>query len=100
MFARIFSKSRAILPFFLALLVLFLTGWLWLVIAPTSGGQWLQPISILTQSQQIPVMREPHFLNGKLASLNWIVGRDCQRSVNAYLQTASTNPDAAVVGTG
>ncbi len=100
MFARIFSKSRVILPIFLALLVLFLTGWLWLVNAPTSSGPWLQSISIPSQSQQIPVMREPRFLNGKLASLGWIVGRDCQRSVRAYLQTASTNPDAALVGTG
>jgi hypothetical protein len=41
-----------------------------------------------------------HLLNGKLASLGWIVGRDCQRGIQAYLQTANINPDAALVGTG
>jgi len=41
-----------------------------------------------------------HLLNGKAASLGWIVGSDCQRGMQAYLQTADTNPDAALVGTG
>lgn len=38
--------------------------------------------------------------NGAVPSLTWIVGRDCQRGVTAYLQNAATNPDAALVGTG
>jgi len=49
------------------------------------------------QSQQALAHR---LLHGKVASLGWIVGRDCQRGIQAYLQTASTNPDAALVGTG
>jgi len=39
-------------------------------------------------------------MRGKVASLGWIVGKDCQRGVQAYLKTADTNPDAALVGTG
>ncbi len=39
-------------------------------------------------------------MRGKVASLGWIVGRDCQRGIQAYLRTANTNPDAAFVGTG
>jgi hypothetical protein len=39
-------------------------------------------------------------MRGKVASLGWIVGKDCQRGMQAYLQTASANPDAALVGTG
>lgn len=38
--------------------------------------------------------------NGHVPSLSWIVGRDCQNGVTAYLQHAATNPDAALVGTG
>src|SRR5258708_28721815 len=57
----------------------------------------------MQQSQQTlyPKCISPkHLLNGQLASLGWIVGRDCQRGIKAYLQTAKTNPDAAIVGTG
>ena len=39
-------------------------------------------------------------MRGKVASLGWIVGKDCQRGLQAYLKTANTNPDAALVGTG
>src|SRR5438046_10108920 len=39
-------------------------------------------------------------MRGRVASLGCIVGRDCQRGIQAYLRTANTNPDAAFVGTG
>ncbi len=39
-------------------------------------------------------------MRGKVASLGWIVGKDCQRGMQAYLKTADSNPDAALVGTG
>ena len=39
-------------------------------------------------------------LKGKTASLSWIYGRDCLRGMQAYLQSASADPDAALVGTG
>jgi len=39
-------------------------------------------------------------LSGRVPSLRWIVGRDCARGLQAYLMHASTNPDAALVGTG
>lgn len=38
--------------------------------------------------------------NGRVPSLSWIVGRDCHNGIQAYLQHAATNPDAALVGTG
>ena len=38
--------------------------------------------------------------NGQVPSLSWIIGRDCLNGVQAYLQHANTNPDAALVGTG
>jgi len=101
MFERIFSRTRFLFPLLLALFAVFLTGWL-LVAAPRQGGAWLQAISV--QSQQALTINTdtstPRFLNGKLASLGWIVGHDCQRGMRAYLQTADTNSDAALVGTG
>lgn len=41
-----------------------------------------------------------NLFNGSVPSLTWIVGRDCRRGISAYLSTAATNPDAALVGTG
>ena len=51
------------------------------------------------QSQQ-NVSSSQSLMRGKVASLGWIVGRDCQRGLQAYLKTADSNPDAALVGTG
>jgi len=42
----------------------------------------------------------PRLLHGKIASLNWIVGQDCQHGLQAYLRTIDLLPDAALVGTG
>src|SRR6266550_4308273 len=41
-----------------------------------------------------------HLLHGKIASLSWIFGQDCQRGLQTYLHTAALLPDAALVGTG
>ncbi len=41
-----------------------------------------------------------NLFNGHVPSLSWIMGRDCLNGVQAYLQHAATNPDAALVGTG
>src|SRR5260370_3114629 len=100
MLGRIFSRTRFLFPLLLALFAVFLTGWI-LVTAPLNHSAWLEAVSL--QSQQQNPTSDPnalHLLNGKLASLGWIVGRDCQRGLQAYLQTAGTNPDAALVGTG
>ena len=91
---RYFSGARGPLLILLALLLLVFAGWL-RVNAPRSPELvFYNPV----QSQPAP--RPFRILNGKVASLNWIVGRDCQRSVQAYLETAAINPDAALVGTG
>nr|BBH91957.1 hypothetical protein KTA_01560 [Thermogemmatispora argillosa] len=60
---------------------------------------WTGSDVTLQQQNQSTVQSLP-LLNGKLASLGWIVGRDCQRGIQAYLQTADINPDAALVGSG
>ncbi|MEO6888152.1 MAG: hypothetical protein ABI456_03450, partial [Ktedonobacteraceae bacterium] len=41
----------------------------------------------------------PAYLKGKAASLSWINGTDCQEGMQAYLASARTNPNAALVGT-
>jgi len=55
--------------------------------------------TILSQQAQQDIS-DARLLHGQLASLGWIVGYDCQRSLQAYMKTAATNPDAALVGTG
>jgi hypothetical protein len=101
-FENIVSRAKFILPIPLALVVLFLSGWLW-VSNPLFQSRGIGLMLQMQQSQQTlyPNSISPkHLLNGQLASLGWIVGRDCQRGIKAYLQTAKTNPDAAIVGTG
>src|SRR6266568_9420973 len=99
MFERLIGRARFTVPVLFALLILCMTGVI-LVGAPTNP-LWLVS-SIQTQQNQAPPtdINSPRFINGKLASLGWIVGRDCQRGMQAYLRTAGTNPDAALVGTG
>jgi len=90
-------KACSLVLFPLALLVLLVAGCTWL----PAPGNHLSPTSTLQlQQTPIPTSRSPRLLKGKLASLGWIYGRDCQRGLEAYLRTARINPDAALVGTG
>src|SRR5438128_5926663 len=98
-----FGRGKFIAPLALALLALFLTGWMWIANPLNQDHAWLAsylPNQQLSTPVVAPVSQSPRLLNGKLASLGWIVGNDCRRGMRAYLQTASTNPDAAIVGTG
>ncbi|MBV9231849.1 MAG: hypothetical protein JOZ18_21245, partial [Chloroflexi bacterium] len=89
---RIVQYARFILPVAVVVLGFCIAGWL----------QIVEPkrVVLIGGSVQTHLASSPRFLNGKTASLSWIVGRDCQRGLKAYLQTANTNPDAALVGTG
>src|ERR1700686_3961247 len=92
---RLFGKARVIILVAVAIPALLLVGWL-KVNAPQTPE--------IVFENNIPSQSAPaqsfHVFNGKVASLGWIVGRDCQRGIQAYLKTAATNPDAALVGTG
>jgi spore germination protein YaaH len=93
MHERFFRRARAILLISLPILTVLIIGWIRVTAPPNPALLIMEP----DQSQQALAHR---LLHGKVASLGWIVGRDCQRGIQAYLQTASTNPDAALVGTG
>jgi hypothetical protein len=92
---RLFGKARVIILVAVAISALLLVGWL-KVNAPQTPE--------IVFENNIPSQSAPaqsfHVFNGKVASLGWIVGRDCQRGIQAYLKTADANPDAALVGTG
>ncbi len=82
------------IPFLSVLLALFFADHL-LVNAPTVQLAYFndqQPSTVTVQDNRL--------LKGKTPSLSWIVGRDCQRGIQAYLQTSANDPDAALVGTG
>ena len=96
MLERLFSRARIILLILLPIIILLVVGGARILAPQTPALVMIYPDSL--QSQQSAA--SPRFLHGKVASLGWIVGRDCQRGMQAYLQTASTNPDAALVGTG
>src|SRR6266852_5633478 len=90
---RIFSRARVIILLVVAIPALLVVGWL-KVNAPQT------PQIVFEDNIQSQSAQSFHVFNGKVASLGWIVGRDCQRGMHAYLKTAAANPDAALVGTG
>ena len=96
MLERLFSRARIILLILLPIIILLVVGGARILAPQTPALVMIYPDSLQSQQSSAP----PRFLHGKVASLGWIVGRDCQRGMLAYLQTASTNPDAALVGTG
>lgn len=89
-----FSRARVPILIGLALLLLIFAGWLHANAPSSPALVFYDPIQSQSAQQSL------RLFNGKVASLNWIVGRDCQRGMQAYLATAATNPDAALVGTG
>ena len=91
----LFSKARVIILVIVAIPALLLVGWLKVNAPQTPEIVFENNIP----SQAAPV-QSFHVFNGKVASLGWIVGRDCQRGMQAYVKTAAANPDAALVGTG
>jgi spore germination protein YaaH len=96
MLERLFSRARIILLILLPIIILLVVGGARILAPQTPALVMIYPDSLQSQQSSAP----PRFLHGKVASLGWIVGRDCQRGMQAYQQTASTNPDAALVGTG
>src|SRR5579863_3678366 len=92
---RLFSRTRVII-LVVVIPALFMVGWLHVNAPQMPQVVIMHPI----QAQPTPTPRPFHLFNGKVASLGWIVGRDCQRGMQAYLKTAAANPDAALVGTG
>jgi hypothetical protein len=86
----VFGKTSSHLLILPILLVVFLASCV-------AGGSSTNPPRKAghEQAPRVPVM-----LKGKTASLSWIYGRDCLRGMQAYLQSAGADPDAALVGTG
>ena len=91
---RFFSTWRFIVPLLLLVCVMILAGHA-LVNAPINELS-MQQLNI----QQAPAVSSLHLLNGKTASLSWIYGHDCNSGIQAYLQSAAHNPDAALLGPG
>jgi len=96
MLQRFFEKHRVLLLIATTIFSLLIIG-LVRVNAPQSPTLVFLDMAPM-QSQQNSASQ--HLMRGKVASLGWIVGKDCQRSLQAYIRTADTNPDAALVGTG
>ena len=98
MFERYFRRSRAFILIALPMLVMLIVGLVHVSAPHTPTLVFLDSTLQLQQSQQDS--SDTRLLHGRMASLGWIVGYDCQRGLQAYLKTADINPDAALVGTG
>lgn len=94
-FQKLFVKYRVLLLIAITILSLLIIG-LVRVNAPQSPILLFMDMGPMQPQQN---SASPRLMNGKVASLGWIVGRDCQRGLQAYQRTADTNPDAALVGT-
>lgn len=94
---RLLSRGRAIILLAVVILILLLAGWLYNNASRRPQAVFEPPVQPVIQAL---TSRPYNLFNGKVAALGWIVGRDCQRGIQAYLKTASSNPDAALVGTG
>src|SRR5205085_12505849 len=101
MVERIARNAKFLGLIALGILAVFTTSLMW-VAAPMNQAWLVSSNYVQTGTYQTPDTntRFPRLLKGKLASLGWIVGRDCQRGIRAYLQTANTDPDTDLVGTG
>src|SRR5258708_27797155 len=96
MLQRFFEKHRVLLLIATTILSLLIIG-LVRVNAPQSPTLVFMDMGPM-QSQQNSAPQQ--LMRGKVASLGWIVGRDCQRGIQTCLKTADTNPASAMVGTG
>ncbi len=96
-FQNYFVKYRVLVLIAITLFSLLIIG-LVRVIAPK--GPTLLFLDMGPMQSQQNASSSHSLMRGKVASLGWIVGKDCQRGIQAYLKTADTNPDAALVGTG
>src|SRR5437667_5025841 len=95
-FQKLFSKYRVLLLIAITLFSLLIIG-LVRVNAPQSPTLLFLDMGPYQTQQNASYPQR--LMRGKVASLCLIVGKDCQRGLQAYLQTANTNPDAALVGT-
>src|SRR5205807_7626648 len=86
----LYGKTSSLLLILPILLVMFLAS------CVASGSSTNSP----RKAGHEQTTRGSVLLKGKTASLSWIYGRDCLRGMQAYLQSAGADPDAALVGTG
>ena len=84
-FQNIFARYRVLLLIAITLLSLLVIG-LVRVNAPQSPNLLFLDMGPM-QSQQNTTSSQT-LMRGKVASLGWIVGKDCQRGIQAYLKTA------------
>lgn len=88
-----FGRAYSVLPVLSIVFTVFLAS-----CAPGAASSTSLQVSNQSVAQQVSPQLQ--LLHGKTSALSWIFGRDCQRGVQAYLQSAAADPDLALVGTG
>ena len=95
------SKAQMFLGVALILLAILLASWKLLQSQLISSSQFLlNGLPVAGVPPQITTVNDARILHGKAPTLSWIVGKECQQGIQAYLRSAEANPDAALVGTG
>jgi hypothetical protein len=95
------NRAQIFMGIALILLAILLASWKLFQSQIVGSSQFLFNSQAVSGIQpQITTINDGRILHGKAPTLSWIVGKECQQGVQAYLRTANTNPDAALVGTG
>jgi hypothetical protein len=95
------NRAQIFMGVALILLAILLASWKLFQSQIAGSSQFLFNSQAVSDIQpQITTINDARILHGKAPTLSWIVGKECQQGVQAYLRTATTNPDAALVGTG
>ena len=95
------NKAQIFMGLALILLAILLASWKLFQSQLIGSSQFLFNSQAVSGIQpQITSVNDARLLHGKAPTLSWIVGKECQQGVQAYLRTATMNPDAALVGTG
>ena len=95
------NKAQILMGLALILLAILLASWKLFQSQLIGSSQFFfNSQAVSGVPPQITTVNDARLLHGKAPTLSWIVGKECQQGVQAYLRTATMNPDAALVGTG
>src|SRR5450432_3880189 len=88
------NRAQIFMGVALILLAILLASWKLFQSQIVGSSQFLFNSQDVSDIQpQITTINDGRILHGKAPTLSWIVGKECQQGVQAYLRTAPANPD-------
>src|SRR5450432_783065 len=86
------NRAQMLMGIAFILLAILLASWKLFQSQIIGSSQFLFNSQAISGIQpQIMTINDERILHGKAPTLSWIVGKECQQGVQAYLRTANTN---------